>query len=73
MERNNGKRVFYCILMDITENKKAREERRLSVERHQIILDQSTDIIFEWDIKNDDLFILQTGRRSWHTKPIKER
>lgn len=73
VERNNGKRVFYCILMDITENKKAREERRLSVERHQIILDQSTDIIFEWDIKNDDLFYSSNWEKKFGYKPIKER
>lgn len=53
--RDNGESVFYCILTDITESKRAQEELRLSLERHKIIMDQSQDIIFEWDIKKDTL------------------
>lgn len=47
--------VFYCILIDITEQRKADEERKMSLERYQIILNQATDIIFEWDIEKDTL------------------
>lgn len=46
---------FMSVLFDITESRNAREELRLSLERHQIILDQTTDIIFEWDMVNDTL------------------
>lgn len=51
----DGRPVFYCILIDITERRKADEELKMSLERCQIILNQATDIIFEWDIKNDTL------------------
>ena len=51
----DGQPVFYCILIDITERRKADEELKMSLERYQIILNQSTDIIFEWDIKSDTL------------------
>lgn len=43
------------VLMDITESRNAREELRLSLERHQIILNQTADIIFEWNIAADNL------------------
>ena len=46
---------FYCILIDITQRKQEQEELRLSLERHQVIMDQATDIIFEWDIRADTL------------------
>lgn len=46
---------FYCILLEITARKKQEEELRLSLERHRVIMDQATDIIFEWDIKADTL------------------
>ena len=48
-----GPERFLCVMLDITEVKKAREELRLLLERHQIILDQATDIIFEWDALTD--------------------
>lgn len=41
----DGTYCFYCVLMDITRQKIQREEFRLTLERHQIILDQSSDII----------------------------
>lgn len=43
------------VMVDITESRNAREELRLSLERHQIIMDQTTDIIFEWNMANDTL------------------
>ena len=46
----DGKKVFYCILTDITENRKILEELHLSLEKHRIIMEQTNDIIFEWDL-----------------------
>lgn len=51
----NGVEYLNCILMDITQVKQAQEELRLTMERHQIIMDQTNDIIFEWDIVKDTL------------------
>ena len=60
------KERFFCVLVDITENRKVREELRLSLERHQIIMDQTTDVIFEWDIREDTLvFSSQLGKAVW--------
>ncbi|MEG0368001.1 MAG: PAS domain-containing protein, partial [Coprobacillus sp.] len=44
---NDGKGgyCFYCLLIDITKRKCDQEELRLSLERHQVIMDQATDII----------------------------
>lgn len=46
----DGVEYLYCVLVDISRTKKAQEELRLSLERHQIILAQTNDIIFEWDV-----------------------
>ncbi len=59
-----GPERFLCVMLDITEVKKAREELRLLLERHQIILDQATDIIFEWDALTDTV----TCSPSWSSK-----
>ncbi|MEG1843265.1 MAG: diguanylate cyclase [Clostridia bacterium] len=55
LDDGNGKPCFYCLLIDITQRKRQQEELRLSLERHQVILDQASDIIFEWDILRDTL------------------
>ena len=48
--------VFYCMMVDITARKKEREAFRLLVERHKVILNQTSDIIFEWDVQRDKMF-----------------
>ena len=53
--RRNGHDVYYCILSDVTEQRAMTEELRLSLERHQIIMEQTRDIIFEWDVENDSV------------------
>jgi len=55
MDNGNGRKCFYCLMIDITERKRQQEELRLLLERHKVILDQATDIIFEWDIVKDTL------------------
>lgn len=47
----NGKSIFSCIVVDINDSKVAREELKLSLERHQIIMNQTNDVIFEWNIE----------------------
>ena len=50
-----GRQYFCCILVDITETKKIQEELRLSLERYEIIMKQTRDIIFEWNLATDQL------------------
>lgn len=51
----DGAAYFFCILVDVTRNKEIEENLRLSLERHQIIMDQTTDVLFEWDMLEDIL------------------
>lgn len=60
----DGQRTLYCVMLDITEQRKQREALRLSLERHQVIMDQGTDIIFEWDMDADSL----TFSKNWSKK-----
>lgn len=60
----NGSQCFYCVLMDITCQKEQREELLLMLERHQIIMNQTTDIMFEWDMIKDVL----TFSSNWYKK-----
>ncbi len=65
-----GEESFYCILIDMTSQKKGQEELRLSLERHKIIMDQTTDIIFEWDILNDSLIFSSNWEKKFGYSPI---
>lgn len=60
----SGRGVFYCIVIDITREKKIEEELRLSLERYQIIINQTNDVIFEWDLKNNTFLTAN----SWEKK-----
>ena len=51
----DGREYLNCVLTDITQVKQAQEALRLSMERYQIILNQTNDIIFEWNIRQDKI------------------
>ncbi|MEG0268784.1 MAG: diguanylate cyclase, partial [Clostridia bacterium] len=50
---------------EITHRKREQEELRLRLEQHQIIMDQTTDILFEWDIRNDVLEFSSNWRKKF--------
>lgn len=64
-----GERLF-CILLDITESRAAREELRLSIERFHIIMDQTADIIFEWNVVDDTVIFSQNWQKKFGYPPI---
>lgn len=65
MEDGEGRECFYCLLVEINDRKREQEELRLTLERHQVIMDQATDIIFEWDIRADTLLFSQNWRKKF--------
>lgn len=60
----DGVEYIYSLLIDVTQTRQAQEELRLSMERHQIILDQTNEVIFEWDITTDKI----TYSSNWENK-----
>ena len=70
--QEEGKEVLTCVMVDITAEKQVREELRLSLERHRIIMDQATDIIFEWDIEQDTLSYSANWYKKFGYQPFGE-
>ncbi len=66
----DGKEYIDCVLMDITPMRRAQEELRLTMERHQIILDQTNEIIFEWNIPKDTIFYSSNWEKKFGYEPI---
>nr|WP_241426835.1 GGDEF domain-containing protein [Dysosmobacter acutus] len=52
---NDEEERFFCIFLDLTEVRDAQEKLRLSLEHLEIIMSQSSDIIFEWDLSADTI------------------
>ena len=64
MQRDGEPDTLCCTLTDITESKKLQEQLRLSLERHQILMDQTDDIIIEWNMETDSFLCSP----KWETK-----
>ena len=73
IDDEKGGKCFYCLLIDITERKQQEEELRLSLERHKVILDQATDIIFEWDVQKDTLEFSANWKKRFGYEPLDKR
>jgi diguanylate cyclase (GGDEF)-like protein/PAS domain S-box-containing protein len=66
----NGAEVAYCVILDAARHHQAEEQLRLSLERHNIIMEQTNDIIFEWDIRNDELYLSPNWKNLYGYQPI---
>jgi len=69
----NGQSVFCCALTDITALHETREQLRLSLERHKILLDQTNDIIFERDLRNDTITYSSNWESKFGYEPIQQK
>ena len=65
--------LYYCILLDNTQQKKAEDELRLSLERFRIIMDQTNDIIFEWDMSADTLMVSANWEKTFGYSPLRRQ
>ena len=71
--QRDGRPAFYCILLDITERRRSDEELRLSLERYQIVMSQTSDVMFEWNIADDTLTYSHNWKDKFGYQPIRER
>lgn len=46
-----GEKWLYCVLIDISETKKAQDELAFSEERYRLILEHAADPVFDYDLK----------------------
>ncbi len=52
---NDGQEYLYCSLSDISPTKAALEELKARMHRYDIILAQTENVLFEWDIDTDTI------------------
>lgn len=66
----NGVEVASGVLMDITRSRQAEDNLRLSLERHEIIMKQTKDVIFDWDIHTDEVYLSSTWDERYSREPM---
>ena len=69
---SDGEDYLQCVLVDISRLRAAQDELRKMIERHQIILDQSNDIIFEWNPVSDTMAYSTNWEKKFGYTPIKD-
>lgn len=65
-----GLSSFYCVLVDVTRGREAQEALRLSLDRYQIVMDQTNDIIIEWDIEQDTMEYSPNWEKKFGYQPL---
>lgn len=71
IETSDGSSYIYSVVINITESKVIQEELRLSEERYRIIISQTEDIIFEWNINEDTIYYSGNWKNKFGYEPIK--
>lgn len=66
----DGQDTIYSAVLDVTRRKHMEEDLRLSLERHRIIMDQTSDVIFEWDIRSDRLLCSSNWEKKFGYPPF---
>ncbi|MBS7007735.1 diguanylate cyclase domain-containing protein [Anaerostipes sp.] len=69
----DGKEHIFRTLINVTKSKQAQEELRLTLERHKIIMDQSNDVIFEWDMKKDKMLYSSNWENKFGYVPVMDQ
>lgn len=66
---NDGTESFSAILMDITQTQELHNHSEKTLRQYEIILSQTENIIFEFDIKSDTIFLSDTWEKIFGYKP----
>ncbi|MBW6410788.1 diguanylate cyclase domain-containing protein [Clostridium weizhouense] len=70
VHHHNGETYLYTLSIDITKQKTIEEELRLSEERYSIIMSQTEDIIFQWNIDENTISYSDNWWKKFKYDPI---
>ncbi len=69
----DGQEYLYCVLINITSSKKAYDELNKKMDRYEIILSQTENALFEWDVRADSITFSDTWKKIFGYEPISEK
>lgn len=71
VENAHGAKVYRCVFIDITKQKTAQIQLYRERDRYRIIMENSADVIYEYDRKTDTVVFYETIRRGDETEIAK--
>ena len=71
VENAHGAKVYQCVFIDITKQKTAQIQLYRERDRYRIIMENSADVIYEYDRKTDTVVFYETIRRGDETEIAK--
>lgn len=69
--RKDGKKLISAVIVDISEQKRMQERLMLESERYRIASELSMDILFEYDIKEDEM-LYSYKYREMYGRPVRQ-
>jgi len=67
----DGQEYIYCALMDTTESRRSYDVLRQQLERYEIILAQTENVLFDWNLRDDTIIFSETWERIFGFKAIR--
>ena len=68
---DSGEPYLYFVLIDITQSRKTQQELRLVSERYRLLLEQSNDVLVDWDVRQDLLDVSDNWKARFGYEPIR--
>ena len=72
MRDTEGHDWFYGVVLDITVEKRTREEIRLSEERYRLITEKIDSIVYDWDLTTDTVHFSEVWHKWFGYSPVSE-
>ena len=69
----DGEEYFSTILINVSQTRKIQDELHFLTERYQIIMEQTNDVICEWDAQKDQLTCSSNWIKKFGFEPIHEQ
>jgi len=72
LEDSRGQEYLHSTITDITAFKRAGEQLQETMERYEIILAQTENVLFEWDAREDRMTFSNTWEKIFGYSPLRE-
>ena len=66
---DQGREILHCCITDISESRRAYDALKEKLQRYEIILAQTENVLFEWDRVNNDIRFSDTWVELFGTQP----
>ena len=73
VQETDGLEVLYCYMTDISNTRQAYEELKKKIARYEIILAQTENVLFDWNVAEDTISFSDTWNTLFGSIPVYDR